>query len=76
MVSWLGPYPSRTCGGDSNGEGDGFAAEDSGNSDFRYSHSDFSWRLNWQTPLFMGWYKVTISPPGGDAASFCEELKK
>ena len=76
MVSWLGPYPDRHCGGVSNGEGDGVAAEDSGNSDFRYSNSDFSWRLNWQTPLFAGWYRVTISPPGGDAGSFCEELKK
>jgi len=76
MVSWLGPYPDKNCGGVSNGDGDGFAAEDSGNSSFRYSFSDNSWRLNWQTPLFAGWYRVTISPPGGDAGSFCEELKK
>jgi hypothetical protein len=76
MVAWFGPYPDDGCGGQSNGEGDGFDAEDSGNSSIRYSFSDNSWRLNWQTPLFEGWYKVTISPPGGDAASFCEELKK
>ena len=76
MVAWFGPYLEDDCGGDSNGEGDGFDAEDSGNSSIRYSPSDRSWRLNWQTPPLKGWYIVEISPPGGDAASFCEELKK
>jgi hypothetical protein len=75
-VVWFGPYPDRNCEGVNNGEGDGFAAEDSGNSKVRYSFSDNSWRLNWQTPAYSGWYEIVISPPGSDASSFCQKLSK
>ncbi len=75
MVSWFGPYAGRNCGGVSNGLGDGFAAEDAGNSDFRFSFADFSWRLNWQTPLVPGWYRVVVAPPGSDASTFCKQLR-
>ena len=76
MVEWFGPFPERNCGGVNSGLGDGMAAEDSGNSDIRYSFSDDSWRLNWQTPLEAGWYRVVITPPGSEASAFCEQLRK
>ena len=76
MVVWFGPYPDRNCEGANNGDGDGFAAEDSGNSSVRYSFSDNSWRLNWQTPAYNGWYEIVISPPGSEASSFCQKLNK
>jgi hypothetical protein len=71
MVDWFGPFTDRNCTAGSNGSGDGSAAEDSGSSDFRYSTSDNSWRLNWQTPSQAGYYKVVISPPGTVAATQC-----
>ncbi len=71
MVNWYGPFTDRNCTTGSNGSGDGSAAEDSGSSDFRYSSSDYSWRLNWQTPGQAGYYKVVIMPPGTAGATQC-----
>jgi uncharacterized protein YjbI with pentapeptide repeats len=50
---------------------------DSGNSDFRYSDSDDSWQLSWQTPNATGWHKLSISPPGGGVpeATACIRLR-
>jgi hypothetical protein len=58
-VSWS-RYPGNNCNGEP-GEQEG---ADPGNSDFRYSDSDDSWRFNWQTPPVPGSYIVTVSPPG------------
>jgi uncharacterized protein YjbI with pentapeptide repeats len=71
MVNWYGPFSDRNCTTGSNGSGDGSAAEDSGSSDFRYSGSNNSWRLNWQTPSQAGYYNVVIAPPGTAAATQC-----
>ena len=72
-VAWFGPFSERTCSTGSNGSGDG--AEDSGSSSIRYSSSDDTWRLNWQTPGMPGWFNVVVSPPGSDASSVCIRLR-
>lgn len=73
LIEWFGPFTDRNCTVGSDGSGDGSAAEDSGNSDFRYSMPDDSWRLNWQTPGQAGYFRVVISPPGAfdPAAAQC-----
>ena len=58
-VSW-----SRYSGSNCNGEPGEQQGADPGNSDFRYSDADDSWRFNWQTPSVPGSYVVTVSPPG------------
>ena len=72
-VAWFGPFTERTCTIGSDGSGDG--AEDSGSSSIRYSPSDRSWRLNWQTPAKQNWYDLVVSPPGSDASSVCVRLR-
>ena len=72
-VAWFGPFTERTCTTGSDGSGDG--AEDSGSSSIRYSGSDRSWRLNWQTPPKQNWYNLVVSPPGSDASSVCVRLR-
>ncbi|MDH3362323.1 MAG: HYR domain-containing protein [Gammaproteobacteria bacterium] len=52
-------YSGNNCTGVA-GDMEGFY---SGNSDFRYSDADDSWRFNWQTPGIPGSYVVTVSPP-------------
>ena len=71
-VAWFGRFGNQ-CAEPSSGDGDG--AEDSGSSDIRYSPSDDSWRLNWQTPPMSGWYKLVISPPGTEMATECVRLR-
>ena len=58
-VSW-----SRYSGSNCSGEPGEQQGADPGNSDFRYSAADNSWRFNWQTPPVPGSYVVTVSPPG------------
>jgi uncharacterized protein YjbI with pentapeptide repeats len=72
-VAWFGAFSERTCSLGSDGSGDG--AEDSGSSSIRYSSSDDTWRLNWQTPGMPGWFKVVVTPPGSDASSVCVRLR-
>ncbi len=73
-AAWFGPFSERTCSSGSNGSGDG--AEDSGSSSIRYSSSDDTWRLNWQTPGMQNWFKFVVTPPGSDASSVCVRLRK
>ncbi len=74
-VFWLGPFTGSNCTGTNTGSGDGNDAEDSGNSNFRYSASNNSWQYNWQTPAQRGSYQVTLSPPGGSVATRCVTLR-
>ncbi|MGI9202217.1 MAG: immunoglobulin-like domain-containing protein [Woeseiaceae bacterium] len=73
-VAWFGAFSDRNCTTGSDGGGDG--AEDSGSSSIRYSGSDDTWRLNWQTPSTPGWIKIVVTPPGTDASSECVRLRK
>ena len=54
---------SRYSGNNCTGEPGAMEGSDPGNSDFRYSAPDDSWRFNWQTPDIPGSYIVTVSPP-------------
>lgn len=54
---------SRYSGNNCTGTPGTMEGSDSGNSDFRYSTADDSWRFNWQTPNMPGSYVVTVSPP-------------
>ena len=54
---------SRYSGNNCTGEPGEVQGSDPGNSDFRYSAADNSWRFNWQTPPMPGSYVVTVSPP-------------
>ncbi|MGI9221570.1 MAG: immunoglobulin-like domain-containing protein [Woeseiaceae bacterium] len=74
MVAWFGAFSDRNCSTGSDGTGDG--AEDSGSSSIRYSLSDDTWRLNWQTPSTEGYVKVIVTPPGTDASAECVRLRK
>ncbi|MDH3430791.1 MAG: DUF5011 domain-containing protein [Gammaproteobacteria bacterium] len=74
VVQWFGAFTERTCTLGSDGSGDG--AEDSGSSAIRYSASDDTWRLNWQTPPKIGWFDVVITPPGADSMDLCIRLRE
>ncbi|MGB5331308.1 MAG: HYR domain-containing protein [Woeseiaceae bacterium] len=54
---------ARYSGNNCTGTPGTMEGSDSGNSDFRYSNADDSWRFNWQTPNMPGSYVVTVSPP-------------
>jgi hypothetical protein len=71
-VGWLGPFSSPGCSGPTIGTGNG---EDAGSSSFRYTPATFLWQYSWQTPTSPGYYRLTITPPGGDEASICVSLR-
>jgi hypothetical protein len=77
LVEWFGPFPtSADCSTGATGTSDGStAADDTGSSDIRYSSSDQSWRLNWDTPAEQNYYRVVITPPGTDDGTICVRLK-
>lgn len=77
LVEWFGPFPNRDgCSSDATGSNSGStAADDAGNSDFRYNRADRRWRLNWATPSAAGYYRVVITPPGTDEGTFCVRLR-
>lgn len=77
MVEWFGAFPSQGgCSGTSGGSNDGStAADDAGNSSFRYSRSDRRWRLNWATPAAAGYYRVVITPPNSEEGTICVRLR-
>ena len=75
MVIWRGPFTGNSCGGSNTGSNDGMAANDAGNSDFRYSASNATWQYSWQTPAQAGSYELEILPPGGVAATTCVTLR-
>ncbi len=75
MVTWRGPFSGNNCTGVNTGAGDGMAANDAGNSDFRYSASNSTWQYSWQTPSQPGSYELEIEPPGGPDATTCVTLR-
>jgi hypothetical protein len=72
---WVGRYSDNNCTGASTMETD--ESEDSGSSSIRYSSSNKTWQLSWQTPDVPGRYKFIVTPPGENvlAATACVRLR-